>query len=148
MSLNRLLSTIATALVCLAVTMAATENIYAVPASPRIHILTQADGTTFLARQWGDEWKHSLETVDGHTIVFDEATQNWMYATHDTEGRLVPSTSVVGKNFPPKKARNLRPIKQAAKKFAAQKNAFSPEGKPLQRTVSLADDGQIPVKVV
>jgi len=151
MSSNRLASSIATALGCFAVTMVATEKIYAVPASPRIHILTQADGSTIKARQWGDEWLHGVETVDGYTIVFDEATQNWMYATHDTEGKLVSSTNVVGKNLPPKKGRNLRPIKQAANKIASiasKEKAFSPEGKPLLKTISPTGLGEIPVIMI
>jgi hypothetical protein len=113
MSSNRLASSIATALFCLAVTMVATEKIYAVPASPRIHILTQVSGSTIKARQWGDELLHGVETVDGYTIVFDEATQNWMYAIHDVEGKLVPSSNIVGKDSPPTGVvePSLRPIK-------------------------------------
>jgi hypothetical protein len=92
--------------------MVATEKIYAVPASPRVHILTQASGSTIQARQWGDELLHGVETVDGYTIVFDEATQNWMYAIHDVEGKLVPSSNIVGKDSPPTGVKpSLRPIK-------------------------------------
>lgn len=97
---NRLTSSIATAFFCLAVTMVATKKISAVPASPRIHILTQADGATFLARQRGDEWGSIWQTIDKYTIVFDKTTQNWMYAILDIEGKSVPSTNVVIKDPP------------------------------------------------
>ena len=53
---------------------------YAVPAAPFIHTLTQSDGTTFKARQQGDESCHGWETEDGYTIVFDKSISNWAYA--------------------------------------------------------------------
>ena len=33
--------------------------------------LGQPDGSTFMARQFGDEWSHHVETVDGYSIVQD-----------------------------------------------------------------------------
>ena len=133
------------ALVCLAVTMVVTEKIYAVLASPRVHILTQMDGTTFQAMQEGDEWESIWQTMGGYTIVFDEITQNWEYATHEANGRLVPSTNVVGKNLPPKNALNLW---SAVKEVDSLKNTISSEVITPQKAVSVSNDGQIPVIMV
>lgn len=58
----------------------------AVPAAPFIHTLTQKDGATFNAKQWGDESYHGWETEDGYTIVFDKSLNSWTYAIHDTIG--------------------------------------------------------------
>jgi len=108
---NKLVSSIATLLVCLAVTMVATEKTSAVPVFPEVLTLTQADGTTFRARRWGDEWASGEETVAGYTIAFETATQNWMYAIHDAEGWLVASDNIVGKDSPPAGVKPyLRPI--------------------------------------
>ena len=83
---------------------------YAVPAAPFIHTLTQNDGATFNAKQWGDESYHGWETEDGYTIVFDKSLNSWTYAVHDTIGRLVSSSKVVGKdNLPDKCFPNMRP---------------------------------------
>jgi hypothetical protein len=81
--------------------MVATENIYAMPASDRLFPLTQANGTIFQAKRWGDERLNGKETEDGYSIVFDDVTQNWMYAIHDFEGWLVASSNTVGKDSPP-----------------------------------------------
>jgi M6 family metalloprotease-like protein/uncharacterized delta-60 repeat protein len=82
----------------------------AVPAAPVVHTLRQADGTTFAARQWGDERRHGWETLDGYTIVFNAASGNWHYATLDAAGRLVPSARVVGQDSPaPDVPQYLRP---------------------------------------
>ncbi|MGE5584534.1 MAG: M6 family metalloprotease domain-containing protein [Bacillota bacterium] len=63
----------------------------AVPAAPMARTLTNPDGTTIQARQWGDEWYHGWETLDGYTIVKDELGF-WCYAEPDVERGLVPSS--------------------------------------------------------
>lgn len=68
----------------------------AVPPAPLEHILTQPDGTPFAARQWGDEWLHGWETIEGYTIVPDPVSGYWVYADRAPTGELVPSTSRVG----------------------------------------------------
>jgi len=111
MSSNKLVSSMATLLLCLTITMVATEKIYADLANDTVFTLTQADGTTFQARKWGDEWSSGTETEDGYSIVFDKATQNWMYAIHDFEGKLIASNNIVGKYPPPAGVEPfLRPI--------------------------------------
>lgn len=63
----------------------------AVPAAPMVRTLSNPDGTTIQARQWGDEWYHGWETLDGYTIVKDELGF-WCYAEPDVERGLVPSS--------------------------------------------------------
>ena len=71
---------------------------YAVPAAPIIHPLVQSDGTIIKARQWGDDSCHGWETEDGYTIVFNKVLNSWTYAINNTDGELISSSKVVGKD--------------------------------------------------
>lgn len=104
-----------------------------------IHTLSQPDGLTFKARQWGDESSHGWETADGYSIVFDEGLKMWTYAMHGLDGSLVSSSKVVGKEFPPSVSKKLRP--------AGQFPSMSPLMK-LQREISGASPTEAPQKVV
>jgi M6 family metalloprotease-like protein len=87
---------------------------YAVPAAPVIHTLNQPDGSSFEARQWGDEWCHGWETLDGYSILFDEDLVSWTYATYGIDGSLISSLRVVGRDTPPGEvSKNIRPKGQA-----------------------------------
>ncbi|MCX5886310.1 MAG: M6 family metalloprotease domain-containing protein [Proteobacteria bacterium] len=86
------------------------RTVQAVPAAPIVHTLTQPDGSTFQARQWGDESLHGWETEDGYSIVFDDRLKCWTYAVHDIAGRLTSSAKIAGKYPPPADIpRHLRP---------------------------------------
>jgi len=89
----------------------ANNSILAVPASPVIHSLRQADGTEFQAKQWGDEWQHGWETLDGYPILYDESLKDWVYAKQDTLGKLTTSNLVVGEDLPFGISRHLRSTK-------------------------------------
>ena len=67
----------------------------AAPAFPGEVPVTQPDGTTFGAVGWGDETSHGLETVDGYTIIQDEASGFWVYAV-EQNGLLVPASAADG----------------------------------------------------
>ena len=95
--------------------------VYAAPPPPIISLLKQADGTVFEARAYGDEWYSGVETVDGHTILFDERTQNWVYAWKGPDGSLNRSSLVVGKDRPVDIPRHLR---SASELIASQRPAF------------------------
>lgn len=86
------------------------SSVLAVPAAPIVHTLEQGDGTPFSARRWGDEHNSGWETVDGYTILFDEAEKGWMYATKGKDGSLVSSGHRVG-SFSPEGilTRKIRP---------------------------------------
>ena len=87
---------------------------HAVPAPPFIHTLSQSDGTTFKARQWGDESCHGWETEDGYTIVFDKSINNWTYAIQNNDGKLISSSKIVGvDNAPDSCSQRLRPVGRA-----------------------------------
>jgi M6 family metalloprotease-like protein len=79
------------------------------PAAPVVFQLTQADGSTFDARAFGDEWLNGVETLDGYTIVFDNDTRNWVYASLSAEGTLQPTRLVVGRDAPGGLTHRLRP---------------------------------------
>lgn len=58
----------------------------AVPAAPIEHRLTQPDGQSFLARQWGDEWARGWETREGYAIIRDDRSREWVYARRGPSG--------------------------------------------------------------
>lgn len=66
--------------------VASAEPAQAVPAGPGVVELEQPDGTTFKARQFGDEWYHGVETRSGHTIVKRQGW--WVYAAKRADGSL------------------------------------------------------------
>jgi immune inhibitor A len=83
---------------------------YGAPASKKIQVLQQSDGSFFLAQQCGDERTNGWQTIFGYTILYDKDTGNWVYADKDAEGKLVKTTHVVVKDLPPSSIKkNLRP---------------------------------------
>ncbi|MEA4882459.1 MAG: M6 family metalloprotease domain-containing protein [Clostridia bacterium] len=75
-------------------------SVLAAPAPDIVHTLSQPSGISFEARQWGDEWLHGWETVDGYTIMQDEATEYWHYARQSSTGAIEPSGLSVGIESP------------------------------------------------
>ena len=67
-------------LMCATLVIFAVETSLAVPADPTPHLLAQPDGTTFYARQWGDEMSSGFETEDQHSIEFDKVSKKWFYS--------------------------------------------------------------------
>jgi M6 family metalloprotease-like protein len=65
-------------------------TVLAAPAAPIDITLTQPDGSTFIARQWGDEWSNGFETLEGYTIIQDSANW-WVYAQTSPEEILIPA---------------------------------------------------------
>ncbi len=84
----------------------------AAPANPHPFPLQQPDGTTFLARMYGDEWNNGFETLSGYTILQDPATGYWVYATLDGWGNLAPTTLRVGLDAPKNLTPHLREQRQ------------------------------------
>jgi immune inhibitor A len=101
------------------------QTVLAVPAAPIIHTLTQADGTTIKARQWGDENQHGWETLERHTILYDKTSGFWKYANTDAEGNLRITESIVGKHTPPKGSKKARPLKKSSLKRILKEKAGS-----------------------
>jgi M6 family metalloprotease-like protein len=117
---------------------------FAAPASPELHELVQPDGTTFLARQWGDERLHGWETEDGYTILFDEHLGAWVYAQADNDGSLVSSGKVLNTAMPDETSKGLRPAGKAIKKVLRRRGALTKAG-ILAKTVPSTGTGKIPV---
>lgn len=88
--------------------LTAAVPVLAAPANPQPFPLTQPDGTTFLARQYGDEWHNGLETLEGYTILPDPETGYWVYAVLDGWGNLVPGARRVGLDAPQSLPHHLR----------------------------------------
>ncbi len=95
----------------------------AAPAAPIVFELTQPDGSTFWAQQWGDEWSNGLETVDGYTILLDETSGYWVYAGLNAAGELSIAQPdgrvlVVGRDAPDGLEAFLRPQVQRLQTWA------------------------------
>jgi immune inhibitor A len=73
----------------------------AVPAAPGVHTLSQPDGSTFEAKQWGDESHRGWETVDGYTIEFHEGLKHWKYRDNEKNVNDTSTHKIVGKDHPP-----------------------------------------------
>lgn len=80
----------------------------AVPAAPFLNRLSQPDGTTFNARQWGDETKSGFETEDGYLILLDPSSRKWFYAVPNKNGILERTNMEVGRDLPPGDSRRIR----------------------------------------
>jgi M6 family metalloprotease-like protein len=107
-------SLIAAMLAAIIATVIVAQSAQAAPANPVPFTITQPDGTTFSARQWGDEWNNGFETVDGYTIVQDATTGYWVYAAGEVSTSLSPALVdshmlIVGKDQPVGLSRGLRP---------------------------------------
>ena len=82
--------------VCLS--MVCFVQLQAVPAYPR-QIKMLINGREIPVRLFGDEHAKRVETHDGYTIVQNDKKE-WVYAVHDTAGRLCPSAYQVGADSP------------------------------------------------
>lgn len=123
-------------------------RIFAAPAAPTEHTLRQADGWEFKARQWGDEWSHGWETLDGYSIAFDEASRNWAFAVNDSSGQLVASGMIVGATLPPTTwPISLRPTGAARSAAIELKASAGPAAIPA-KVVAPTGAANIPVILV
>jgi immune inhibitor A len=88
-----------------------TQFAFSIPADPDMTQTILSGGKEILIRQWGDEFAHGFETLDGYTIVSIGKMDEWSYAIHDDDGRLIPSLFVVGIDEPSlfKIEKHLRP---------------------------------------
>lgn len=91
---NAWLFKIAGAFIALVCAVCIVSSVQAAPAAPLDITLTQPDGSSFIARQWGDEWLNGFETKEGYTILLGEDGW-WEYAGLGTDGTLVTSSNSV-----------------------------------------------------
>lgn len=75
-------------------------NANGVPAYPFPVATIQPDGTEIFIRKTGDEYSHSVEDLEGYTILQDDISKQWVYADMDTNGKLAKTAYVVGKGIP------------------------------------------------
>jgi immune inhibitor A len=119
----------------------------AVPAAPIVHEVVQPDGSRFQAKKWGDEWSHGWETVEGYTIMQDAATQAWTYAASDADGKMMPTSHVVGIDaVPVNTPQYIRPATQTSNSSKALQ--ISSELKTSEAAVAPTGTANIPVILV
>ena len=78
-------------------------NIRVTQAAPVLQkniVFTQADGSTFIAVPYGDEWNSGYETKEGFTILFEKLSGNWVYAERAGDGSLKRTNIAVSKGIP------------------------------------------------
>jgi immune inhibitor A len=71
------------------------ETVGGVPANPTPFVIIQPDSSSFQTRQVGDERGAHFETLDGYTVVKDEANW-WNYAKKDENGKLISTGQRAG----------------------------------------------------
>jgi len=74
------------------------SQVSAAPAAPIDLQVSQPDGTSFTARQWGDEWQNGMETAAGYTILEGEDGW-WSYAVLEDGGALGPARQAGGERL-------------------------------------------------
>jgi M6 family metalloprotease-like protein len=109
-------------------------TVFASPSAPIEVTLTQPDGTSFTARQWGDEWTNGFETGDGYSILqMDDGW--WVYARLQADGSLGPSLSAaparrVGVDQPGELPLHLRATGELKPPLIQKKILPSPAAEP------------------
>lgn len=102
----------------LATVLLGVQGAEAMPALNKSHVLQQPDGSEVQARKWGDEWSRGWQTSEGYTMVQDEESREWRFATLDAEGNLIPGRERVGRDQPPAGVgKALRPRQQAQQRM-------------------------------
>ena len=84
-------------------------QLLAVPARDAVETVYQPDGSAISTRQFGDEWRNGLRTLDGYTIMLDPSDRVWKYAEESPDGDLRYSSRVVGRDQPVGIERGLAP---------------------------------------
>ncbi|MBI5206837.1 MAG: M6 family metalloprotease domain-containing protein [Candidatus Firestonebacteria bacterium] len=91
------------------------------PAAPITFTINQPDGTSFEAKQKGDETIHWYETHDGYTIIKNKETGWWYYAIPDlysgfTMGKYKVGSLKISRDQI-KSSKGLKPAARQAKKI-------------------------------
>ncbi len=139
---KRVLITVLLPLFCLIFLM---NEAPAAPAAPVEVVLTQADGSKINARQWGDEWMHGWRTADGYSIVFNETSRNWVFAIHNNEGDLGPSTAIVGRHAPPA---GVKPFLRPAQGSPSRMMGIERKSAPVKRAAPTTGTNKLAVLMV
>ena len=94
-----------------------------------VQTFTQPDQSRIDLRLWGDEYANGWETLDGYTVLHNEATGYWEYAVLSTSGALILSGQRVGV-FAPTEAPHLRPTDEALAESYRRNGAVGLPGEP------------------
>jgi len=101
-------------------TLGAPLHALANPAAQTTRAFTLPDGNVLELRLWGDEYVNGWETLDGFSVIRNEATGYWEYAERAVAGQLVPTARRAGYDTPPATP-HLRP---SAEVVAARRQAM------------------------
>ena len=124
-------------------TVLAFRQVYSVPAPPNIkHVKIQPDGTQIILVQWGDEFLHGFETVEGYTVVKNK-NGYYVYANVDFDGSLVPTNRIVGIDPPPNIQKHIRPTRKGI-----MVNSIHQKLPIHYQTVDPSGTGKLPVVLI
>ncbi|MBU1626605.1 M6 family metalloprotease domain-containing protein [bacterium] len=115
-----------------------TQFAFTMPADPDMTRPIMNGWREIFVRQWGDEFAHGYETLDGYTIIRRGKGDEWCYARLDDGGRLLPSSFIVGKDDPSiyEIEKHIRPSRVEAMPRPGQGTAL-----PLQRAGEVKYEG-------
>ena len=113
-----------------------------VSASPNYYVFKQPDGTPFVARQFGDEYHHWMETKEGHVANWNSASGRYEYQGLTSKGSFEHTGLAVGIDDAKAKAlpRHLRErsdVMKQQRQQARQKAQAVAAGGSVQKVASL-----------
>ena len=114
-------------LVVLLIGLSAAVGAHAAPVCGKKCQFKQPDGSVVQVKVWGDEFYQTVESLDGYTLVRDQARGGLICYAELNDGQLV-STGVVAGSAPPSVAqKHLRESKERVRQIArAEKARLSP----------------------
>lgn len=116
----------------------------AVPAYKGTVLLTQPDGMTFHAVISGDEFKHSVTTLDGCAVT-RAADGVWYYAYHDMDGRRSSTGFAVGDASVPQQVLNNSRLGAVTKSASSLNRASARTLRAQQARTGALQYNRVPV---
>ncbi|MBF0607048.1 MAG: M6 family metalloprotease domain-containing protein [Magnetococcales bacterium] len=101
----------------------------AVPANPETSTITQPDGSSFQARQRGDEWHNWIETVEGYSVAKSEDGYWYYISTYSNSTPVL--TGVKAHHSPPAQLnKHITVPTEELKKKLSVKSQLTPKAAP------------------
>ena len=73
---------------------------YASPVCPESTYTFSCKGKMIILKKWGDEFLHGYETLQGYTVLYNDARNQWFFADRNDRGELYPTSLIVSVDDP------------------------------------------------
>lgn len=83
--------------------------LYSAPAFSGTQKFKQPDGTTFNAKQRGDEYLHWIETENDDILLYNKKSRQFEYAAINSNEELIPSGEAIRTSSDGKRSAKLTP---------------------------------------